>query len=113
MPGGLREPVKPRREQSAADKYHDQINDQRPEWSHDATIRFRPIQAKREFGSRTFRFSVGRACLRAGHAAPEFRGCGSSAASPHQTATAANFWLDRASSGRTGDDIALKWMAER
>jgi hypothetical protein len=51
MPGGLREPVKPRREQSAADKHHDQINDQRPERSHGATIRFRTIQAKREFGA--------------------------------------------------------------
>jgi hypothetical protein len=51
MPGGLREPVKPRREQSAADKHHDQINDQRPERSHGATIRFHAIQAKREFGA--------------------------------------------------------------
>jgi hypothetical protein len=52
MPGGLRKPVKPRREQSAADKHHDQINDQRPERSHDATIRFHAIQAKREFVAR-------------------------------------------------------------
>jgi hypothetical protein len=51
MPGGLREPVKPRREQSAADKHHDQINDQRPERSHGAIIRFQAIQAKREFGA--------------------------------------------------------------
>jgi hypothetical protein len=48
----LREPVKPRREQGAADKHHDQINDQRPERSHGATIRFHPFQAKREFGAR-------------------------------------------------------------
>jgi hypothetical protein len=52
MPDGLRKPVKPRREQSAADKHHDQINDQCPERSHGATIRFHPFQAKREFGAR-------------------------------------------------------------
>jgi hypothetical protein len=51
MPGGLREPVKPRREQSAADKHHDDVDDQRPERSHGATIRFHADQAKREFGA--------------------------------------------------------------
>jgi hypothetical protein len=49
MPDGLREPVKPRREQSAADKHHDDVDEQRPKWPHDATIRFYADQAKREF----------------------------------------------------------------
>ena len=49
MRDGLREPVKPRREQGAADEHQDQINDQRPKRPHDATIRFRAVQAKREF----------------------------------------------------------------
>jgi hypothetical protein len=47
---GLGEPVKPRRQQGAAKEHDYQINDQRPERSHGATIRFHAIQAKREFG---------------------------------------------------------------
>jgi hypothetical protein len=46
----LREPVKPRRQQGAADENHCDVNDQRPEWSHGATIKNVVQEAKREIG---------------------------------------------------------------
>ena len=45
----LREPVKPGREQCAAEKDHDNVDDQRPKWPHDLMINAVAIHAKREF----------------------------------------------------------------
>ena len=47
----LREPVKPGREQCAAEKHHDNVDDQRPKRPHDRRINAAAIRAKREFTS--------------------------------------------------------------
>jgi hypothetical protein len=47
----LREPVKPGRKQSTAEKHHDNVNDQRPKRPHARRINTAVVRAKREFNS--------------------------------------------------------------